>query len=66
MDFLKEAGIPNVGVILMGILGIIVIGTIVATLGYLFNHPLVLVLVLAAIGALAYLYIRHKRNKNKV
>lgn len=66
MDFLKEAGIPNIGVIFKAILGIIVIGTLIATGTYLFEHPLVLVLVLAAIGGLVYLFIRHNKKKNRV
>lgn len=66
MDFLKEAGLPNIGVIFRAILGIIVIGTLFVTGRYLFEHPLVLVLVLAAVGGLVYLYNRYRKKKNRV
>ena len=66
MDFLKELGLPNIGLIFRALLGILLIGIIVGTFSYFINHPLVFVLVAAGLGALIYFYIRHRRNKNKV
>lgn len=66
MDFLKEAGFPSIGAFLKGILSIAVLGILFLMGKYLFEHPLWLVLVLAAIGGLVYLYIRHNKKKNRV
>ena len=66
MDFLKDSGLPGPIKLLKAILGIILIGTIVVSVRYLFEHPLVLVLALAAVAGLVIGFIRYRKHKNRV
>lgn len=56
----------SIGLIVRAFFGIILIGIVVGGFNYFMANPLVFLVVLVAIGAGVFSFLRHRRNKNKV
>lgn len=56
----------SIGLIVRAFFGIILIGIVVGGFNYFMANPFVFLVVLVAIGAGVFFFLRHRRNKNKV